>query len=434
MAAELEVNIASMLGLNNRRPDFRLRTQNGVFERAVVNADVTDGATIKRRRGYARSVAGSACHSFWVDDTDDLGYYADGANLYRVRPGLQKALLTSALHAGRPLTYARVGDEVFASDGLSNYAISATADIVRPLGAAPLARVPVVTATTGGALLPGVYQICFAFINDGREISPTTPTLYVTIPDAGSSGASVTGVTPGGTGALAITELPSTWSADVDRLLIYVSAPNGTVPLLQHQLVDPATSFTLTTLNLGGMHAMTQHRIPLPPGQILRWHSGRLYSVVSNFLWFSEVYSPAICDPVNGYVQFNEPITVFEPCDSGVYLVADGAYWLEGDITQAEAKKISPNRGVFGTGGQIRALKRCFWMSDHGFMVGDATGNAVALTDENVAVGMATSGASLFRENDGQRHLLSAVSNSQAPVTAARSYMTAEVIRKGTKL
>lgn len=420
MAAELEVNIASMLGLNNRRPDFRLRTQNGIFQAAVRNADVTDSFSIKGRDGYVRAVSGTDVHSFWVDHTDDMAYYVDGATLYRAKVsgvgGLRTTSLMAGMLHGRRLSYARVGDEVMFTDGSRNFAMTMDG-IVRPLGVSPLAAAPRVSGVAGGALARGQYQVCLAYMNDGREISPTTPALAVDVPDSG---------------AISIDGLPAVWPADVETMVVYVSHGNGTEMTLQRELVDPATTLVIPVVAIGGMQPITFNRSLMPAGQIMRWYAGRLYVVDQNFLWFSDVYYPSVCTPHNGYVQFNEPITVFEPCDGGAWLVADGAYWLAGDITTAEAKRVSPCRGVLGSGGYDLAAEQAFWLSDHGFVIGKPDGTLVLPQIENVAVDLkAQRGASFVREINGQRHVLTALHGGTGAVTAASSYITAEVVRKG---
>jgi hypothetical protein len=416
---ELQVNLSTLLGLNNRRPDFRLRTKDGVFIRAAVNADISEANTAKRRQGYTVSITGTDCHSLWVDELSDTAYYVDGTSLYYTTDGTHKTLITNTLVAGRRLTYARVGNEVMFSDGVRNLTTADNSAAAVPLGATPMAAAPAVAGSTGGALDAGYYTVAFGFMNANVEISPLTPNVQVLVPDAGK---------------IVVTGLPATWPADAASLLVYVSSTNGDTLLLERRLSAPATSLDIAVLARSGMQAMTQFTALLPPGRIMRWYGGRLYSALDTLLWYSDVYSPALCTPTKNFIEFPKPITVVEPCDDGLFIVADAAYWLGGDPTSTTAKKVSPTRGIYGTGGHSLAEQKCFWMSDHGLVVGSPGGAIELVQDENVAINQAASGASLFREVDGQRQLLSALFSAEPSTTSARSYMDAEIIRKGTTL
>lgn len=415
---ELEANLSTLLGLNNRRPDFRLRTKDGVFVRAVSNTDISDAGTAKRRQGYTQVFAGTNCHSFWADDDTDRGYFVDGNTLYRsavAGAGMSAVALSTTMLRDRHLTYTKVGDEVMLSDGVRNLAVS-DAGVVRPLGATPLAAAPFVTVGAG-ALPQGSYQVCCAFMNSGREISPTTVATQINLP---------------ANGALVIAGLPTTWPTDAAQLLIYVSPPNGDTMYLEQRLQAPAASATVSSAAFDGQEVSTYLRAPMPPGRIMRWHAGRLYVADGAVLRYSDVYQPGLYQPTMNFTQFPQPITVVEPCDTGMFIVADKTYWLVGDIVSAELKTVSPTRGVFGTGSQDQRLLQVFWMTEQGFAIGTPDG-AVALPQaENVAVNRAAAGATLYREADGQRQLVSALFGTENTATAARSYMNAEVIRKGT--
>jgi hypothetical protein len=76
----------------------------------------------------------------------------------------------------------------------------------------------------------------------------------------------------------------------------------------------------------------------------------------------------------------------------------------------------------------------CWWMSERGLVKGDQNGAVQNLQEDQVAVGAAQSGAALFRERDGMKQALAALFSSESNFMSARSFMDAEVIRKGTDL
>lgn len=115
------VKLGPFRGMNNRLPDTGLRTKEGDFLLSAVNADVMLRGKLKMRPGYASAQAGSACHSLWGDG-GTFGYYVDGQTLYRVRRGpggtLSRQSVRADLTAGLLLSYARVGDAVYYSNGI----------------------------------------------------------------------------------------------------------------------------------------------------------------------------------------------------------------------------------------------------------------------------------------------------------------------------
>lgn len=417
---ELEVNLSTLLGLNNRRPDFRLKTKDGVFVRAAANVLISDAGTAKRRRGYSEVFSGTSCHSFWVDHTTDTGFYADGANLYRVTAsgaGLSRELMVNNLVPGRALTYARVGTDIVFSDGTTNRCIGADGE--RPFGVPNPGTTPAVAASAGGTLVAGAYQVSIAFANNDLELSGATPAVSV---DAEPNS------------KLTVSQLPTTWPIGVTMLLVYVTQPNSTTLLVERRLRTPTASVELTTLTGSGMQATTYLARELPAGRILRYFGTRLYSALDNVLWYSDVYSPALCSPTRSYVMFDAPITLLEHCDDGMYLCAGETFWLAGDIESTTPKVVSPTTAVFGSGCPLPQQKAVVWMSDKGLVRAGAGGQLELVQDENVVVAPATSGASVVLEADGQRHTISSLFGAHQSGAAASSYMDAEVVRKGTTL
>lgn len=416
---ELEASISTLLGMDNRRPDFRLRERTGVFVRSAVNAVITDSGTAKRRGGYQRKLSGSDCHSFWVDRATDTGYYADGATLYEVvsaGDGLERFAIATDLVPGAPLTFDRVGRDIVFSDGQTNRCIRDRA--VVPFGVPDPQRMPAVTVGQG-ALSAGTYLVALAFANDDLEFSGTWPVGQFELPDNSS---------------LILSNLPATWPAGATSLVAFVTAPNSNTPLAEVRLAAPAASTTISVLRGDGMETTTYLKSALPPGQLLRFFGGRLYVAAKDVLWYSDIYSPALCARSRNFVQFPAPITVLEPCDNGLYVVADQTYWIGGDIERAELKPVLPCGAAAGSAVQAPHAKLVLWMSDRGLCQAGPSGAVQLLTDKNVAIPKAAAGASLVLEADGQRHAVSTLIGAESTSAAARSYMTAEVIRKGTTL
>jgi len=172
----------------------------------------------------------------------------------------------------------------------------------------------------------------------------------------------------------------------------------------------------------------------MPPGSIVRYHAGRLLIARDNFLFYSEPYAGWDYDPVRGFIPFPEPISVVEPCENGVYVVADKAYWLAGEVATAELLVVSPHRGVPGTGGSDPDKVGCWWHSSDGLMRGTNNGEVTPVTAARVAVAGALSGATTLIERDGMKQHVTSTFGPSSTQLAARSFMDAEIVRKETEL
>lgn len=183
---------------------------------------------------------------------------------------------------------------------------------------------------------------------------------------------------------------------------------------------DPATEAPLTT--------------KMPPGSIVRYHAGRLLIARDNFVFYSEPYAGWDYDPVRGFIPFPETVTVVQPCEGGTYIVADKVYWMAGEIGSAEARVVSPTRGVLGTGGTDPDRMGCWWFGTDGLMRGNEAGEVVSLTTDRVAVSGALSGASALIERDGMKQHVTSTFGPSSTTLAANSFMDAEIVRKETQL
>ena len=74
------------------------------------------------------------------------------------------------------------------------------------------------------------------------------------------------------------------------------------------------------------------------------------------------------------------------------------------------------------------------WFSARGLVVGTQDGQVKNTQEETVAVGAAQTGATLYREQDGMRQLVSSLAGAQTSRAAADSFMTMEVVRKENML
>jgi hypothetical protein len=402
--------IGPFAGMNNRRPDTRLANADGsTFLRNAVNVDLTASGTLKRRPGVELAIAGADAHSLW--GSDQAAYYIDGTDLCEVAQGIKKNVIRSGLIPGRRASFARVGEDVYWSNGIVIERI--TAGISGAAGAPTPNPVPVVTYGSGGSLPAGIYQVAFTQVIDGEESGSTWPQM-IEIPANGRI--DVSGIDAG------------------TAVNVYMTPANGDVLFLVAEL-DGASSTTFTVMPALRRQIPTLGLCPMPAGHIVRYYNGRLLVARDNILYYSEPYAPALHNPMRGYIPFPERITVMEPCDNGVYVASDTTRWLDGpDIDKAEAVEVLPYGAVEGTGSCPENDKAVYWFSTRGMVIGDASGSVKNIQEDTVAVDPAAVGAALYREQDGLRQAITSLFGTEASVAAATSFMDAEIVRKESML
>lgn len=399
--------LGPFLGMNNRLPDTKLRVQDkGDFLRNAVNVDITTAGTVRRRDGFEQVIDGANCHS--VFSHGDKLYYADGTNFYEV-VGLpdnpMRRLLRSNMPPGARLSHCDVAGTLVYTDGRELRSVRDGVDTPFTL---PLPNVaPALTPTTG-ALPAGLYQVTYTFIDENGTQSGAYPPVQIALSE--------------GSG-LEIGCPPNT--------RVYMSTLNGD----QLFAVGDGPVVQVFVHPDGGEPCETLHLVPMPGGDIVRYHYGRLMVAKSEAVFYSEPFAPGLMNPTANWVAFPAPVTVLEPCNAGVWVVADKTYWLpDPDLSKSDLLEKLPYGAAFGTGMSYPDRNQVAWYSERGLCVADGDGGVENIQEKNVATDPGISGASVFRENDGLKQLISLVTQSGQSLAVARSFMEAEVIRKETLL
>lgn len=401
-----------ILGVNDRRPDFDLRTKkDGNFLRGASNVDITSTGALRRREGYTKLISGSDCHSLTSDGT--TSYLVDGQALRKIT-GLDTSpvatTIKSDMAVGKRVSYCPVGSDLVFSNGVQIGRIDAAG--AHDLGVPGLAIPPLVAGSSGGSLPAGAYQLCFTFANaQGEQSGSTAPVT-----------AAVTA------GSIAISRLPATFPPEVTSLLVYMSPLNSDALLHVATLNTPQTTWSVVTPPSYGGRCPTLMLSAMPAGTIVRERAGRLFTAKGPYLFYSEPFAHALTNPERNYVAFNDDITVIETTDIGMYVVADQAYWLPGDILDTTPVSVLPYGATAGASGQKPDSNSVWWMSHRGLVTANSDGQAVNLQEDNVVVAKARDGAGLFRETRGLKQILASMFNVGLSGAAAHSFMDAEVV------
>lgn len=406
------VPLGGFAGINNRLPDHQLGIvergrKAGDYLRNAINVDITDAGTVQRRKGVTLAQTGDDCHSLWSDG-EALAFYVDGATLYQ----WPRTAVRSGLVPGARCSFTKAPDGwVYWTNGIVLERIRN--GVSEPAGLETPNPVPNVTATEGGSLPAGYYQVSITATDaEGRESGATWP-VQVQVPQDG---------------VLQIDGMPAGLKN------IYVSSLNGDV--LFHAMTTTSTSYVFPVMPSLGPQLQTLGLRPMPAGHIVRWDKGRLVIVQGNVIYVSEPYAPGWFDPGRGYLPLPDRVVMYAPVDGGRYFATrDKTWWLPGgDIEASQLTEQLPYGVVEGSQVTIENSTDVAWFSTRGFVRASAGGQIENLQEDTVAVGEAGYGATLFRDYDGMRQLVSAVQDARKAKAAVSSSFAAEIIRKESML
>lgn len=400
--------IGPFVGINNRLPDHQLAVvergrKAGDYLRNAVNVDLTAAGTLQRRKGSTLAVPGTRCHSLWSDG--EQAFYVDGTDLKR----FTGEVVATGLAYGRPVSFCKAptGDVIW-TDGVRLEAIGKG-----PVAVPTPNPAPAVTASGGGALPAGYYQVAItAVAADGRESGSTWP-VQVQVQDSGR---------------IEVSGLPGT------LVNIYVSPLNGDTLYLTASTT--ASSYIIPVMGAQGAQCPTLNLRPLPAGRFVREYHGRLMVADASGLYYSEPWAYGLYNPLRGYVPL-AGITLLEPGQTGVYVAtADKTFWLSGlDVDQVErVSELLPYGAVEGSAAHLGNSNDIAWFSSRGLVIGTQDGQVKNMQEENVAVGAAQAGATLYREQDGMRQLVSSLRGVLDTTAPAVSFISGDDARKENML
>ena len=304
-------------GLNNKLDPMRGRpSSQGVAPRTwqllteADNINITDANLMVRRDGYEPFVPGSNITSSFATFAHDRFYVIDNGTLTQVTQDGELIPLASNLSG--PARWAELNDVVFLSVGDDKLCIN-------PDGSVFDWGIPIPFGgrlhQAGGDLEPGLYQVCFTFIDEaGRE---------------GGAGQSMPiQVISGG---ITVTDIPTQQGA---YTAIYMTT-KGAVFRLAAVVPQNTQSISLTT-PVVGRELVTQFFDPPPAAMLdIAAFEGRIYGAEYNqdadatVVWFSE--------PI-GYHLFN--------LNSGFFMVP-GRVVVMGAGLESDSLMLSTETRVF---------------------------------------------------------------------------------------
>ena len=425
---------AQFLGIDNRNPETKVRAG---YVRDLENVDPTrDGQMPARRAGYAQLYTGAGIHSAWGDGAFPWLVYAQQGVLYGMQARDDQPVALFALQSDDELSYALVNSELYFSNGTDAGVLRIDGDAYEWACEAPAGQGSPAAAVGTGGLAAGDYQVALTYRDVlGRE-SGTGRAAVVTVADGGG---------------VALNNIPQPIDPNVVTIRLYISEPNGDV-LYHAGDIPRGMNSALISAGPRKMPLRTQFQTPLPAGQLVSAGHGRLFVARGRTVYWSDAlrYGQGVLADNHYRVGLESDrvgllAAVGEGTDgAGVYVAAGKrTYWLAGaDPKEWRSVIAYPAGAVPGTlswaSAEVWGLESTrpvpSWLATNGqFCVGLPGGQIVSYNADITATEGGEYGASLIRDANGQRHMLTTL---RGPTEGAgiADYVTVEVRRNGVLL
>ena len=173
-----------------------------------------------------------------------------------------------------------------------------------------------------------------------------------------------------------------------------------------------------------------QPLVSMPPGGHVAYHGGRLLVALGSALIFSEPFTPNLRDEARGFELFPATITCLAAVEGGVFVVADKTYFIAGGFP-AQAVRAVLDYGAPDQQAGYRDDGGAHWLSSSGVVVVAANGDIKNIQEDHMALSIGGAAATLWREADGMRAIVAALSEHGDTGAGVGSYAQARIISKG---
>lgn len=401
-------------GMCNKVPNHVL--PDGAVANAV-NVDFGAGNRISSRRGRSTKIY----DGLGMKDVFDCPagvFFIEGLNLKQLNTdNTATTLLAGITGTEYAWDYLPANDTVYFSDGvISRKIVSGTLK----LWGLPRPSQPLVYGTAG-SYGGGTYLAAVCWVDaDGVE-----------------SGASLlANVTVADSAGIVFASLPSAPSTEISYLRLYLSMPNGSELYHVADLTPGTSTYTITSGRYDNSNVLTNRFVsPAPAGRIIRHYNGRiLVADEDGYVWHSDPLEFDHFRLSSNFLMFPDQLDLMEPVKGGIFVAhGDKTEFYAGDFDEGfDIREVFPDHGaVYGTGRRMPNSDNVCWQAQHGTIIGNPDGSFKNITEELLAPGTADSGTAVIREEDGLRQFVVKLDNPTTSRLAARSFIEAEVIRKG---
>ena len=383
-----------------------LMTADSAYEIGVdaqvtaTNVDITRKNKIVRRNGFTEKVA-DVISAAWINGRSML--YQAGTELYSVDAAYTSTLVRTGLTASTELHAYQIADCIYYSNGVETGCLQEGVD--RTLGVQSPSKA-VLTATTGGDLPSGIYHVAVSLVrSDGFESGVMLPATGV---EATVDGSAI--------------NVGSVSSLDGAVLVnYYATLPNGEEFYFAGQGPTGA-SFSISespSLLRRPMKATNTH--PPQAFNIIELFSGRMLYAIGDTLYFSDPFAYERVNYAKGFIPFKHRITMIGILEEGFFIgTTEDTYFLSGtQMGELDPTRVADYGVVVDTrsyldgavvGTESATTKSIpAWISTKGMCIGFQDGSMQNVTESTVILPEGVTGASFFRQENGQNHFISVI-------------------------
>lgn len=397
--------------------------------RSAVNVDLLPDGKVRRRSGYLRRLALSDGRSA----ASHLGkiYLADGTDLKRVDPADFSEEVLASVPANAYLNYASLNEFLYVAAGDTGYRVSPDGAVGYWSPEQPAGQ-PDISSVSLGGMPAGTYQVAIVYLRSGEE-SGSARAVKVTVPD---------------NGGIQLTNIPQPSRADTTAIRVYMTHTDGEVFFWARDLASDQASVTLTAMP-GGKQLETQFMEPVPVGHIVRSYNGHLLSARDNVLYYSQALRFGLCNIAQDYFEFESRISMVRPVDGGIFVSTERrTHFLAGNAPAEFTRTSVHHHGAIeGTDAEVPAGVFPFenletgtvavWWSTAGTMIiGFPNGQIQIVRDGELSLPDYARGATMLREENGVRQLVSTLQRPKAAqgALAASDEAVVTVHRNGIEI
>lgn len=274
----------------------------------VSNLVVDNSGLLIQKPGYG-FVLNAQIDSLWSDN-DRCFAVADG-NLVEVNDDYTTTQLVASV-GYYPASFCHAdGNYYYTSDNANGKISGASAT---SFGLDKVLTSPTL-AEISGSLESGRYQIAITHMDANGFESGCGYRALITL-SANSKG-------------ISITNIPVSTNPRVTHTAIYVSDRNGEKVYRRTVLLNGVTTKSYTTLPVSNTLLRSDRLDKAPKGTIIKYFYGRVYIVNGQLIYYSEGKDYEHFD-LRNYLYYAANVTAILPCEDGMWVAADGLYWING--------------------------------------------------------------------------------------------------------
>ena len=385
-----------------------LSNETGLVEGAVRcadNVDIRRNGSFARRPGYEVVVPGAGFQALRKTERGVL--VVRNGKVYALDVETYAPTLLCELGSEDPADFTEHNGHLYFGNAASLWWVPADEASPRRVGVSLPAVMPQIEPHESGALSAGRYTVALSRVDDRGEESPTKVVGQVDLPAGG--GIRLHGMTP---------DVTSSYR-------VYLTPPDGDALYLSETFSAAFSEFIVSRPPDGAIRS-TQHLAPLPAGEFVRGHAGRLYVARGDTVFFSEPLRPHLHDPRHNFIKFVGPIRFIEAVVGGVFVGDDRGVWFMPGNEPEQIRRVTAVRAIRRSSAIVSGAhfdknitqsdQECaVWLSEEGYMLGRFTGDAVSLHPERVRVAAALEGRSRFIVRDGLKQIITLTAATTAP-------------------